>query len=172
METDAADIEGLLEQLTDVLSDHCSAYRDLSVLLSAQTEALQKNDLSELSLLLRSQEELVSGITASEERRKGIQSQLAEKLQVRDNLLLSELLEMPGLPEGPGQRLSRLRENLVELTEQVRELNQENHELVQQALKFIGFSLDGLKSLAAGPDTYAGEDEDGISNSLMMDKKM
>lgn len=160
----------LILQLSEVLKQHCASYEDLCVLLSAQIEALKENDISRLQMLLASQDEMVMRIGSTEERRAEIQSELAAALDgVEVSSTLGEILESEEIPTESKESIFRIRDRLADLTARVKELNEQNREMVSEALKFIAYLLDGFHTLAKSGNTYA--DEDSVL-SLLMDRKV
>ena len=60
---------------------------------------------------------------------------------------------------------------MLELVEQVESINEDNRDLVHQALKFTAYSLDGVRLLAGGGTTYDRTCSRDWSEALLMDKK-
>lgn len=161
----------LVQQLAEVLERHCGAYEDLCALLSSERDALKDNNIADLHALLLGQEGVILRIAADEEVREEIQSELAGSLGMDPESSLVDFLEQGGLSSFEKNRLTRARTRMLELIERAGSINADNRDLVHQALKFIAYSLDGVRILAGGGITYDGGSSEDRSEALLMDEK-
>ncbi|MFO8059685.1 MAG: flagellar protein FlgN [Bacillota bacterium] len=161
----------LVQQLAEVLERHCEAYEDLCALLSSEREALKDNDIDDLHTLLLGQEGVIMRIARDEEVRMKIQCELAEILDLDPEASLVELLERTEIASFHRRRLDRARARMLELAQRAGSINEDNRDLVHQALKFIAYSLDEVRVLAGGGITYDKGSSGDRSDALLMDEK-
>ena len=164
-------VSGSVDQLADVLERHCGTYEDLCALLFSERDALMENDIDELASLLLAQQELMFQVATDEDVRMTIQSGLAASLGMDRDASLGDLLEQGDLSTSERDRLGRARARMSALVEQVESINEDNRDLVHQALKFIAYSLDGVRLLAGGGTTYDRTRSRDRSGALLVDRK-
>jgi len=164
----------LYRKLCEILDGHAEAYEEICDLLRHQREVLKENDLKGLERLLRRQQDIILEVAGTEERRREVQSELADRLGIDRNLdpPLEELVRIEDIPDAYRRRLVSSRERVVQLTDEAKRLNAQNRALVRQALSFISYSIDGIRDLAEGGRTYGdGGRSDGDADALMMDRR-
>ncbi len=166
-------VSELVDGLAQILERHCAAYSDLCTLLEAQREAIRDNDLAELRSLLTTQERMLMSIAADEARREEVQKELSRCLNIsQENQNLQQLVQAEGISPFHQRRLNSARTEAVQLMDRVKLLNDENRSLVQEALKFVAYSLEGIRLMSRTGLTYAGDgDEAGDVDPLLMDRK-
>lgn len=128
---------------------------------------LTANDVAALNALLPEEEQLASELQAMEFQLTGVASQLAGKLGVSS---LEEVITSPECPRP--EELGRLFEQMVIRMVALKQLNEQNSLLIEQALHFIDYSL---KVIVSTPDDPA-YDADGKSrqqaNPRLLDRKL
>lgn len=130
-------------------------------------QTLTTNDVAALEALFPEEEQMASELQALEFQLTGVASKLAGKLGV------STLEEVITSPECPcPKELGPLFEQMVIRLAGLKQLNEQNRLLIEQALHFIDYSL---KVIVSSPDDPA-YDADGKSrqqaNSRLFDRKM
>ncbi len=130
-------------------------------------KTLTTNDVVALEALLPEEEQLASELQAMEFQLTGLASQLAGKLGVSS---LEDVITSPVCPRP--QELGQLFEQMVIRLAGLKQLNEQNHLLIEQALHFIDYSL---KVIVSSPEDPA-YDADGKShqqtNPRLFDRKM
>lgn len=110
-------------------------------------QTLTANDVAALEELLPTEEKLASELQAMEFQLTGVASQLAGKLGVRS---LEEVINSPECPRP--EALGQLFEQLVIRMAALKQLNEQNQLLIEQALHFIDYSL---RVIVSSPDDPA-----------------
>lgn len=110
-------------------------------------QTLTANDVAALEELLPTEEKLASELQSMEFQLTGVASQLAGKLGVR---LLEEVINSPECPRP--EALGQLFEQLVIRMAALKQLNEQNQLLIEQALHFIDYSL---RVIVSSPDDPA-----------------
>lgn len=130
-------------------------------------QTLTTNDVAALEALFPEEEQLASELQAMEFQLTGIASQLAGKLGLSS---LEDVVTSPACPRP--QEMGRLFEQMVVRLAGLKQLNEQNHLLIEQALHFIDYSL---KVIISSPEDPA-YDADGKSrqqnNPRLLDRKM
>lgn len=166
-------VSELVDGLAQILERHCAAYANLCTLLESQREAIKDNDLAELRSLLITQERMLMSIAADEARREEVQEELVRHLDIsQHDISLQELVEAEGISPFYRRRLNAARIEAVQLMDRVKVLNEENRNLIQVALKFVAYSLDGIRIMGQSGLTYGDDRHDaGDVDPVLMDRK-
>lgn len=135
-----AEIKVPAEKLYKILSEEYRVYEELQSLATKKQTALIENELEELAGIVEAETELMDNVDNLEEARLQLLEDIAESFtEPADELSFGDLLEE--LPEEKQDKFSDLREELLELIEELNALNEGNRQLLMEALKFNEFSL-------------------------------
>lgn len=130
-------------------------------------QTLTTNDVAALEALFPEEEQLASELQAMEFQLTGIASQLAGKLGVSS---LEDAITNSACPRP--QELGRLFEQMVIRLAGLKQLNEQNHLLIEQALHFIDYSLKVIVSSPEDPAYDAGGKSRQQANPRLLDRKM
>ena len=126
----------LEDQLKDILNEELSVYRQLLVLAERKKKVLLEKFSTDLIEIVTQEETLIATLAQFEETRRDIVS----RLQGNPDLGLEELL--PTLPPGPAREaVAAVGRDLKGVLGQIREINEGNQKLLEQALELTQYSL-------------------------------
>jgi flagellar biosynthesis/type III secretory pathway chaperone len=147
------DHSALLVELEAVLVQEFRLYQRLLTLAQDERRALTTADLSALTAALHSTEAIYAELTQLESQRRQTLEQWAQAGQTPPPASLAEML--PRLEAAAAQRLNRLREGILALAQQLRDLGQGNRALAVAALERVDELRRFLLTLAQAPAGYA-----------------
>lgn len=132
-----------LSDLLVVMETQLQIMEDLTALCRKQSQVLVKGGLEELDILLQGEQALIWRMGRLEERRFHLQRAVAASMGVHPASLTLERL----LSDCPTTHTSRCREiaqRYGSLAEELLEANQQNAELLKQAMAFVDFSMQAM----------------------------
>ncbi|MCM1568327.1 MAG: flagellar protein FlgN [Roseburia sp.] len=144
----------LMENLIDVLNKESSEYEGLLGLSGRKTPVIVSGNLEDLQKITDEEQELVSRITNLEKKRTEITADIANVLN-KDvtTLKLSDLIAM--LAERPAEQkaLADVHDKLRQAVHGLKRINEQNKELLDDALEMIEFETNMLQAMKAAPET-------------------
>lgn len=149
-----SELEQLADDLLEILAQQKKVYREIREVAEAKQETLVENEIEELSEIVSQEEELTGEINSLEDKRSDISERIAELLG-KDEMNISLLRQYVS-----GERessLAALQAELTELLEDVSRLNEQNRQLLLDAMKFNEFSLKLIMQGAEGDSTYSAD---------------
>lgn len=150
------------EKLYKILAEEYQVYQELQKLGKRKQEALIENELEELAEIVEAETELMDNVDNLEKARLQLLEAIAGKLgEKADELSFSQLL--PELPATRKDEFSELRDNLLELIEELNALNESNRQLLMEALKFNEFSMKAVIG-SENQQTYKNPGKSGKNN--------
>lgn len=130
------DVTILLRTLEDLLVSQFRRYQTLHSHTKEERQALLDNDIHQLLTLLESKEVLVEEINHLETNRHQVTKEWAQMAGMKiEYPTLTQIL--PGLDVESAKRLSRLREGILVLVNEIRELVSGNRALTSAGLKQV-----------------------------------
>ncbi|MEK5140709.1 flagellar protein FlgN [Paenibacillus sp. FSL M7-0134] len=149
-----------LDRLIDVLEQLREAHEQLITLGNQKKEALISNKVDQLILVMNQESKMSKLIDQLEEQRissaykflqgRGIKSKL--------NLTISELSRLV-FDLQDKQRLLSIQARLSETLNELKQLNELNRQLIEQALSYIDFSVETMSYYEEFETTYHRPDE-------------
>lgn len=163
----------LMENLIDVLEKESSEYEGLLELSERKTTVIVSNNLEDLQKIMDEEQELVSRIANLEKKREEVNADIANVLN-KDvkTLKLKDLIAM--LADRPQERkpLEEVHDRLRETVRGLKRVNEQNMELLKNAMDMVEFDMNLLQAMKAAPETanynrgaYNAGDTMGIANS-------
>ncbi len=144
---------GMFQKLVHNLEEITKNYRIVLDLVRKEKELLLQADIDGLVECNQSKEILVHKLKNLDTARERIARELAAHLGV--DTQQPRLLEIASkLPMESGDRLRSIHATLDMIMRRLQELNKENEQYAQSALKTVGGALEELKSTLAGKKTY------------------
>lgn len=144
----------LMENLIAVLDQEGTEYEGLLTLSQKKTPIIVSGDLGELEKITDDEQNLVSRITHLEKKRTEITADIANVLN-RDvtKLKLLNLIEMlEGRPEEQA-RLAAAHDRLQSAVRGLQRTNEQNKELLANALEMVEFEMTLLQAMKTAPET-------------------
>jgi len=133
----------LKNDLLELLKKEKKLYQELFELAEAKNEALLESDAEALSETLKRDQKVIEKIEAKEKERKDIITAIKEKFDLKlENDKYSDFIKK--LPADWGADLNNIRAELIELTDEFYSLNDQNQELLTQALELNTFSIESI----------------------------
>ena len=146
--------EKTIIELGQVLSNEAAEYRQLVVLVAREQAALKSNDLDELNDAVRQKQALIPGINRWTSRREQLTAALAARFNLPTNATLTDILAH--FEGAIAQKIIQLREEFIELMEQLITLNHANKMILQTELVRVNSTYDYIAAMLAEPkDGYA-----------------
>jgi flagellar biosynthesis/type III secretory pathway chaperone len=145
---------GMINQLIDILGEQATRCEELLGLAKEKKDVIIQNDIDELQKITNLENMVISQNNRLERQRISLAADIAEVLGKRGQVLdLAALIEcMAGQPQQEPLREAgdRLRGILAELKEH----NDFNNLLIQNALEYVNYSLNLIRTSAqlAGPE--------------------
>ena len=144
----------LMENLIDVLNRECSEYEGLLELSQRKTPIIVSGNLENLQKITDEEQELVGRISRLERERTEVTADIANVLN-KDvaNLKLVNLIHMlEGRPEERMQ-LERAHDRLQKAVRGLQRVNEQNSELLSNALEMVEFEMNLLQASKTAPET-------------------
>ena len=144
----------LMEDLLDVLGKEEEQYLALAELGNRKKEVVIKADIASLEKITTEEQEAASRLQNLAKRRNSVLGDMATVLgKDPKGMTVSKMIGyLDGQPDEQ-EKLSKLRERLLEAGTQMIAINQQNEVLLKQALEMVAFDLTLLKSMRQAPET-------------------
>ncbi|MCM1188949.1 MAG: flagellar protein FlgN [bacterium] len=144
----------LMECLIEVLEQESKEYEGLLSLSQKKTPIIVSGDLQELQKITDDEQELVSRISRLEKKRAETTADIANVLN-RDvkNLKLTNLIEMMAARPAEQQKLAAVHDRLQRGVRELQRTNEQNRELLTNALEMVEFEMNLLQASKAAPET-------------------
>ena len=144
----------LVESIIDVLDKENAAYVKLIALSEEKTPVIIKGDLESLNAITEKEQEIVSGIQQMEKQRIQVMTDIAEVTNRRgEELKLTDLIAMMEKRPEEQRRLRELHDALKQTMARMKQVNEQNRELLQNSLEMVQFEMNLLQSLKTAPET-------------------
>lgn len=144
----------LMENLINVLERECEEYAGLLTLSQAKTPIIVSGNLQELQKITDDEQTLVSKLNNLDKQRREVTLDIANVLN-RDveQIKLSNLIDMlANRPEEQG-KLIAVHDRLQDLVRRLQRANEQNRELLANALEMVEFEMSLLQATKAAPET-------------------
>lgn len=137
---------GMMDQLVEILSEQTERYEELLGLAQEKRDVIINNDVESLQKINHLENMVISQNQKLEKKRQALVADMALVLnQKEDDLTLTKLIElMEGKEEQPP--LTKARDNIQAVLNELKEINTLNGELIQNALDYIEFSTNLMRS--------------------------
>ena len=144
----------LMEVLIDVLEKENQEYERLLVLSMKKTPVIVSEDLAELSKITDEEQIIVSRINNLDAQRNEAINDIANVLNKDvDQLKIVDLIKMLAARPNEQEKLAVVFDKLRENVRNVKRTNEQNRELILQALELVQFNMNVLQSVNKAPET-------------------
>ena len=162
----------LMEVLIDVLEKENREYENLLTLSMRKTPVIVSEDLEELSKITDEEQIIVSRINHLDSQRNEAINDIANVLNKDVNQLkIVDLIKMLAARPEEQEKLAAVFDKLQENVRNVKRTNEQNRELIEQALELVQFNMNVLQAVNKAPETanynkgaYSTGDVIGTSN--------
>ena len=144
----------LMENLIDVLNKECVEYEGLLELSQKKTPVIIKGELEALQKITDEEQDYAGRITNLEKKRSVIYTDIANVINKDVNTLkLDYLIAM--LESRPAERdaLAQVHDRLRQAVRGLQRVNEQNKELLTNALEMVEFEMNLMQAMKAAPET-------------------
>ena len=136
----------MMDQLLEIMGEQANRYEELLGLALEKRDVIIADDIESLQNINHLENILVSQNQKLEKKRQAIVSDMALVLnQKEEDLTLTKLIELiEGQEEQPA--LIEIRDKFKNILDELKDINQQNGELVQHALEYIEYSTNVMRS--------------------------
>lgn len=144
----------LMESLIEVLDEESREYENLLGLSMKKTPVIVTGDLEELAKITDEEQMIVGRINHLDLRREGLFTDIANVIN-KDvkKLMLSDLIAMLASRPREQQELAKAHDRLKTAVHEVKRVNGQNRELIQNALEMVEFDMNMLQASKTAPET-------------------
>ena len=144
----------LMEELIDTLEAEANEFEQLLTITQKKTPVIVNNKIAELQKITDEEQIIVSRITGLETKREAVTKDIAEVINKDvEELKLTTLVELMSGQPGERKRLSDVHDRLSGTVRQIRQINENNAELIQHALEMVNFDLSIMSAMRQAPET-------------------
>lgn len=163
----------LMENLIEVLMQESAEYEGLLELSQKKTPLIIGGDLDHLQKITDDEQIVVSRLHNLEKKRAEVTADIANVLN-RDveELKLTDLIGMMAARPQEQEKLAEAHDRLQSAVHTLRRNNEQNRELLTNALEMVEFEMNLMQSMRAAPETanytkgaYSSGDTMGIVSS-------
>lgn len=143
-----------MENLIEVLEQESREYEGLLDLSQKKTPVIVNGDLEQLQKITDDEQELVSRINNLDKKRVEVISDIANVLNRDVNTLkLANLIGMLAARPAEQAKLAEAHDRLQESVRGLKRINEQNKELLNNALELVEFEMNLIQASKAAPET-------------------
>ena len=144
----------LMENLIEVLGRECDEYEGLLALSQKKTQVIAGGNLDELQKITDDEQNLVSRVNNLDKKRVEITRDIANVLNKDvETMKLSNLIQMLAGRSVEQAKLAEVHDRLQAAVRELQRVNDQNRELLVDALEMVEFEMNLLQSMKAAPET-------------------
>ena len=144
----------LMDSIIAVLEKEDAEYTKLIALSEEKTPVIIKGDLDNLNKITDKEQEIVGVIQKLEKERIQVMKDIAEVTgRKEEEIKLLELVQMMDKRPAEQARLTALHDKLKGTMDRMKQVNEQNRVLLQDALDMVQFEMNLLQSLKTAPET-------------------
>ncbi|MCR5426278.1 MAG: flagellar protein FlgN [Lachnospiraceae bacterium] len=143
-----------MENLIDVLNRECETYEGLLELSRKKTPVIITGNLEELSRITDEEQEYAGRLQNLDKTRAEVTADIANVLN-RDveALKLTKLIEILAARPSEQSALIDVRDRLQKVVHALRQVNEQNSELLKDSIEMVQIEMNLLQSFKAAPET-------------------
>lgn len=144
----------LMENLIEVLSQEGDEYEGLLTLSQKKMRIIASANLEDLQRITEDEQEVVGRLNRLEKKRMEVTADIANVLN-KDvaTMKLSNLIEMMAARPQEQAKLAEIHDRLRSVVREVQRTNEQNKELLEEALQMVEFEMNMLQATKAAPET-------------------
>ncbi|MBR6158029.1 MAG: flagellar protein FlgN [Lachnospiraceae bacterium] len=143
----------LMENIIEVLEKENAEYRTLIQLSEEKTPIIIKGDLENLNRITEAEQVIVARIQKLEKERMSTMADIAEVTNFKADIKLGDLITMMDKHPEEQKKLQDLHDRLKETMRRMKQVNEQNRDLLQDSLEMVQFEMNLLQSLKTAPET-------------------
>ena len=146
----------LMEELMATLIAEEKLYAELIPIEEDKTRAIVENNLKKMQAITDSEREMVDKTTALEAKREEITVNIATVLGKNPKTITLDEIE-DSLKKQPKDRdkLQKIHDSLKKTVGRLRDVNEQNKELLEESMKMVEFNMNVMRSNASEVDGMA-----------------
>ncbi|MBD5448898.1 MAG: flagellar protein FlgN [Lachnospiraceae bacterium] len=143
-----------MEVLIDVLEKESQEYEELLTLSMKKTPVIVSEDLEQLAKITDEEQIIVSRINHLDNQRNEAVNDIANVLNKDvEKLKIVDLIKMLAARPEEQEKLAAVFDKLQENVRRVKRINEQNRELIQEALELVQFNMNVLQAMNKAPET-------------------
>ena len=147
-------VASLMESLIDVLEKESDEYKNLLNLSMQKTQVIVSEDLDQLARITDEEQLIVSRINHLDTIRNEAVQDIANVLNKDvDKLKIVDLIKMLAGRTEEQEKLAAVFDRLRENVRGVKRANEQNGELIRDALELVQFNMNVLQSMNKAPES-------------------
>ncbi len=144
----------LMENLIEVLGQESEEYEGLLALSQKKMRIIASANLEDLQRITDDEQEVVSRLNRLEKRRIEVAADIANVLNKDvETMKLTNLIEMLSARPAEQAALAAVHDRLKSVVREVQRTNEQNRELLEEALELVNFEMNMLQAYKAAPET-------------------
>lgn len=144
----------LMENLMELLEEEAKGYEELLEISKQKTKVVVSNDVNELLKITEIEQPIVDRVNAIDKKRLETMQDIANVMnQDAATLTLPALVQMLSKRPAEQARLAAATDRLKQAVHDTARINEQNRELIQNALELVEFDLNIIRGLKAAPQT-------------------
>ncbi|MBR1471985.1 MAG: flagellar protein FlgN [Lachnospiraceae bacterium] len=143
----------LMENIVEVLEKENTEYQSLIKLSEEKSPVIIKGDLPNLNRITEAEQIIVARIQKLEKERMQTMKDIAEVTNYKADIKLGDLIEMMGKHPSEQARLRDLHDRLKATMGRMKQVNEQNRDLLRNSLEMVQFEMNLLQSLKTAPET-------------------
>ena len=142
----------LMENLIEVLGQEGDEYEGLLALSQKKMRIIASANLEDLQRITEDEQEVVGRLSRLEKKRMEVTADIANVLN-KDvaTMKLSNLIEMMAARPQEQAQLAEIHDRLKSVVREVQRTNEQNKELLEEALEMVEFEMNMLQATKAAP---------------------
>lgn len=144
----------LMENLIEVLNQEGDEYEELLTLSQKKMRIIASANLEDLQRITEDEQEVVGRLSRLEKKRMEVTADIANVLN-KDvaTMKLSNLIEMMEARPQEQAKLAEIHDRLKSVVREVQRTNEQNKELLEEALQMVEFEMNMVQAAKAAPET-------------------
>jgi len=147
-------VASLIENLTDILQKEHTEYEKLLELSMKKTPIIVRGDVQELQKITDEEQDVVQEVSRLSKKREELMSDIASVMNKDvQTLTLKEIIGILESRKDERARLAALYDGLKATVENMNRSNNQNKELLENALEMVEFDMNLVKGMNSAPET-------------------
>ncbi|MEK4228422.1 flagellar protein FlgN [Solibacillus sp. FSL H8-0538] len=153
-----------IEKIVSTLEKLEKMHKSLLDLAYKKTEHVKQGDMEELDKMLKNEQAHVAAIETLEQQRQLMVTEYlrAKGFALTDQPTVADVIEAASAGEET-QKLTVVRNRLMQVIEELRKQNDLNQKLVFQSLQFVNITLDAMRPQRTEQFNYSGQEVSGTN---------
>lgn len=144
----------LMESLIDILEEENTEYLSLTEKAESKKNVIVTGNVTQLQQITDEEQTIIDRIALLEKKREEVTRDVASVLNRDVNTLkLTDLIQMLAVRPAEQKKLKEIHNKLSATVRNMMRLNEQNRELLQNALELVEFDMNLIQAVKAAPET-------------------